>query len=49
MHELHLRAVRQTCSECYSEEQIDGWLRKRTPEGYFERINKNRMYTSFPK
>ncbi len=44
MHEIHTHAVRTACQGFYSDEQIDGWLINRSPEGYLEGINKNAMY-----
>ena len=44
IHELHLRSVRQLCSEVYSEEIIEGWLANRAPQGYLPGINRGEMY-----
>jgi putative acetyltransferase len=46
IHELHTRSVRQLCSEVYSPEIIDGWLKNRTPEGYVWGIRRGEMYAA---
>lgn len=44
MHNIHTKAARITCSKSYSKTQIDAWLEKRIPEGYYEGINKKEMF-----
>jgi len=44
IHEIHTRAVKKTCSNFYTKEQIKAWLKTRSPEGYHEGIEKGEMY-----
>jgi GNAT superfamily N-acetyltransferase len=44
IHQLHLRSVRDLCKNHYSEEQINGWLKRRTPEGYLPGIEAGEMF-----
>lgn len=46
MNRLHTDAVRMTCKDFYTEEQIEAWLGGRTAEGYHEGINKGEMYVA---
>ncbi|MFA4814877.1 MAG: GNAT family N-acetyltransferase [Candidatus Gracilibacteria bacterium] len=44
MHELHTNAVRTTCKDFYTDEQIEAWLKDRSPEGYHEGISEGETY-----
>ncbi len=44
MHNIHTKAARITCAKSYSKTQIDAWLEKRIPEGYYGGINKKEMF-----
>jgi GNAT superfamily N-acetyltransferase len=44
IHELHTRSVRELCKDHYSTEQIDGWLKQRTPGGYLPGIEAGEMF-----
>ena len=44
-HEIHTKAVRTTCKDYYTDEQISAWLSGRTPEGY-DGIAKGEMFTA---
>ncbi|OGJ43565.1 hypothetical protein A2974_02160 [Candidatus Peregrinibacteria bacterium RIFCSPLOWO2_01_FULL_48_20] len=44
MHELHMRAVKVACKGFYTDEQIKGWLAKRSAEGYLEGIENDEMF-----
>jgi GNAT superfamily N-acetyltransferase len=44
MHLIHENAVRITCKNFYTKEQIDAWLEGRSPESYHEGINKGDIY-----
>ena len=46
IHKLHTRAVMAACKDFYTEEQIEAWLKGRSPEGYHEAINKGDMYVA---
>jgi putative acetyltransferase len=41
---LHLWSVRELCKDSYSEEQISGWLKHRSPEGYLPGIEAGEMF-----
>ena len=41
---LHTDSVRTLCSDRYTPEQIEGWLRNRSPEGYLEGIERGEMF-----
>jgi GNAT superfamily N-acetyltransferase len=44
IHQLHFRSVKALCQDHYSLEQIDGWLKHRTPEGYLPGIEAGEMF-----
>lgn len=44
IHAVHTRAARISCSVSYSQAQLDGWLGRRTPEGYHPGIRSGEMY-----
>ncbi len=44
IHNIHTRAARITCSTSYTKTQIDVWLEKRVPKGYYNGINKKEMF-----
>jgi len=44
IHNIHTKAARITCAKSYSKSQIDAWLEKRKPEGYYDGINKKEMF-----
>jgi putative acetyltransferase len=46
IHELHLRSVRQLCSEVYTKDIIEGWLTNRTPQGYLPGIDRGEIYVA---
>jgi GNAT superfamily N-acetyltransferase len=46
IHDIHTRAVRGACKVCYTEKQISGWLKNRTPEGYLNSIRSNEIYVA---
>lgn len=46
MHRIHTSAVNTTCKDFYTEKQIKAWLEGRSPEGYYEGINKGEMYVA---
>lgn len=44
IHDIHTRAVKEACKGFYTDEQITGWLKNRSPEGYAEGIKNDEMY-----
>jgi GNAT superfamily N-acetyltransferase len=44
IHELHTRSVQILCKNHYSPEQIAGWLKNRTPQGYLSGIERGEMF-----
>ena len=46
IHEIHTKAARITCAQSYSKAQIDAWLEKRVPEGYYDGIDKKEMFVA---
>ncbi|MFC1952590.1 GNAT family N-acetyltransferase [Chloroflexota bacterium] len=46
IHELHIRSVWELCKEHYSTEQLHGWLDHRTPEGYYQDIDKGMFFVA---
>lgn len=46
IHDIHTKAARITCAESYSKAQIDVWLKKRKPAGYYDGINKKEMFVA---
>ncbi len=40
LHELHTNSVRTLCKSHYAPEVIDGWLAKRSPQGYLPPIKR---------
>lgn len=44
IHQLHGRAVRETCKDFYSEIEIEAWLKGRSAEGYYKGIENGEMY-----
>jgi len=46
IHDIHTKAVRITCAKSYSKTQIEVWLEKRSPEGYYNGINNKEMFVA---
>jgi ribosomal protein S18 acetylase RimI-like enzyme len=46
IHELHTNSVKALCKDHYSSEQIAGWLKNRTPQGYLPGIERGEMFVS---
>ena len=46
IHELHTRSVRELCKGYYTPEQITGWLKNRTPNGYIPGIERGEMFVA---
>ena len=48
MQELHTACLRRLCAQDYSDEQIEGWLAGRTPEGYIKMVEAHgeRMFVA---
>lgn len=44
MHVLHTAAVTRTCVPYYSAEEVEGWLRNRSPQGYQEGADKGENF-----
>src|SRR5258705_5158315 len=44
IHELHTNSVKALCKDHYSPEQITGWLKNRTPQGYLSGIERGEMF-----
>jgi ribosomal protein S18 acetylase RimI-like enzyme len=44
IHELHTNSVKGLCQDHYSPEQIAGWLKNRTPQGYLPGIERGEMF-----
>ena len=44
IHELHTSSVKALCTGHYSLEQIAGWLKNRTPQGYLPGIEREEMF-----
>jgi len=41
---LHTHSVQALCANHYSSEQITGWLKNRTPQGYLPGIERGEMF-----
>ena len=46
IHELHTRSVRELCKGHYTLEQITGWVKNRTPNGYLSGIKRGEMFVA---
>lgn len=46
MHGLHMRAVRETCADFYSDEQVESWLKGRSAKEYREGIEKVEIFVA---
>jgi putative acetyltransferase len=46
LHELHTRSVTELCREYYTAEQMAGWLRHRTPDGYLPDLARGEMFVA---
>ncbi len=46
IHEHHTRAVQSTCKDFYTEEEVEAWLKGRSPEGYHRGIENKEMYVA---
>ena len=44
IHELHTNSVQALGKDHYSSEQITGWLKNRTPQGYLAGIESGEMF-----
>jgi len=44
IHEMHTSSVKALCKDHYSSEQIAGWLKNRTPQGYLSGIERGEMF-----
>ena len=46
IHALHTQSVRALCKDHYSPEQISGWLKNRSPQGYLPGIGNGEMFVA---
>jgi len=46
IHRLHIKSARELCRNHYTSEQLSGWLDHRTPEGYFQEIDKGTVFVA---
>jgi RimJ/RimL family protein N-acetyltransferase len=46
IHVLHCRSLRALCASHHTEEQIERWIERRTPEGYLEGIEADAMFVA---
>ena len=46
IRELHTSSVQALCKDHYSPEQIAGWLKNRTPQGYLPGIERGEMFVA---
>ena len=46
IHEIHTQSVRTLCKGHYSSEQIAGWLKNRSPQGYLPGIGRGEMFVA---
>ena len=46
IHALHTHSVRALCKDHYSPEQISGWLKNRSPQGYLPGIKRGEMFVA---
>jgi N-acetylglutamate synthase-like GNAT family acetyltransferase len=46
IHRIHDEAVKETCKNFYTQEQIHVWLADRSPEKYHKKINSGQMYVA---
>ena len=44
IHRIHDEAVKETCKNFYTQEQIEVWLADRSPEKYHQKINSGNMF-----
>ncbi len=44
IYKIHTSTVREACKNFYTQEQIEAWLKNKSPEGYIEAIEKNEMF-----
>lgn len=46
IHEIHTQSVKTLCKEHYSSEQIAGWLKNRSPQGYLPGIGRGEVFVA---
>ncbi len=46
IHEIHTQSVKTLCKGHYSSEQITGWLKNRSPQGYLPGIERGEMFVA---
>lgn len=46
IHEIHTQSVKTRCKGHYSSEQITGWLKNRSPQGYLPGIGRGEMFVA---
>lgn len=46
IHEIHTQSVKTLCKDHYSSEQIAGWLKDRSPQGYLPGIGRGEMFVA---
>ena len=46
IHEIHTQSVKTLCKGHYSSEQIAGWLKNRSPQGYLPGIGRGEMFVA---
>ena len=46
IHEIHTQSVKTLCKGHYSSEQIAGWLKNRSPQGYLPGIARGTMFVA---
>ncbi len=46
IHEIHTQSVKTLCKEHYSSEQLAGWLKNRSPQGYLPGIGKGEVFVA---
>ena len=46
IHEIHTQSVKTLCKGHYSSEQIAGWLKNRSPQGYLPGIGRGEVFVA---
>ena len=46
IHAIHTQSVKALCKGHYSSEQIAGWLKNRSPQGYLPGIGRGEMFVA---
>ena len=46
IHEIHTQSVKTLCKAHYSSEQIAGWLKNRSPQGYLPGLERGEMFVA---